>query len=506
MYTWYAKSDVCIAYLGDITHGQHELQSSEWFKRGWTLQELIAPDRVDFYDSQWKLLGDKKSLAALISERTRIPATVLSKKLDIQKCSIAQRLSWAAGRKTTEPEDRAYSLVGLFDISCVVQYGEGGDNAFLNLQKEIIKEFSDESIFAWRWPTNSVQDSTTSGLECHGMLASSPDWFEACGDFVPLSHASQFTYANGILSLNLPTRPHSLEAYLALLSVTNGKGRGQVGLLLARLSTEGEYIRVRDPNTLTTEEWNYSYKIREIAVRQRVTEVPQNFFQGFWLRQLYQRSSRRVEPTVSSKGWFDANDRIKLSPESYGTAGVVCMLTRKQAYGSRGWPRVCWLKFGFDESFNPVCMVANSLVREQSEIGLNPDLFHESLSLNDTGERDNLHIFREDWLSSREQIIPTENASRERFFVLKGHRTRRLFTHIKNIDLSIQISLSKLPLPSSMVNENPQQQQSVWTVDVVSEAIERKTAAERVKAWWIWTRCCLRHYLDCACRYHNLEI
>lgn len=148
MYQWYAQTDICIAYLGDITQGQHDFKSSEWFKRGWMLQELIAPIIMNFYDSQWTFLGCKIQLLSEISERTGIPPTVLTKELNIQKCSVAQRMSWAAGRETTEPEDRAYSLVGMFDITCVVQCGEGKSNAFLNSQKEIIKEYSDESIFA----------------------------------------------------------------------------------------------------------------------------------------------------------------------------------------------------------------------------------------------------------------------------------------------------------------------------------------------------------------------
>lgn len=58
MYRYYEKSGICIAYLVDVdidmTSPREDvamsLASSRWFTRGWTLQELIAPSAVDFYN------------------------------------------------------------------------------------------------------------------------------------------------------------------------------------------------------------------------------------------------------------------------------------------------------------------------------------------------------------------------------------------------------------------------------------------------------------------------
>jgi hypothetical protein len=50
--------------------------------------------------------------------------------------------------QTKRVEDRAYSLLGLFDISMPVIYGER-ENAFIRLQQHIIQKGKDESIFAW---------------------------------------------------------------------------------------------------------------------------------------------------------------------------------------------------------------------------------------------------------------------------------------------------------------------------------------------------------------------
>jgi hypothetical protein len=58
-------------------------------------------------------------------------------------------MSWAARKDTTRPEDGAYSLMGLFDVSMPILYGEGELNAFKGLQLEIMTKSFDQSIFAW---------------------------------------------------------------------------------------------------------------------------------------------------------------------------------------------------------------------------------------------------------------------------------------------------------------------------------------------------------------------
>lgn len=77
-------------------------------------------------------------MAAEISEITGIPADVLRFLKRPNEYSVPERMSWASKRQTTRPEDRAYCLMGLFDISLPVLYGEGGDSAFQRLQKEIM--------------------------------------------------------------------------------------------------------------------------------------------------------------------------------------------------------------------------------------------------------------------------------------------------------------------------------------------------------------------------------
>ena len=138
MYEWYKSAFVCLVYLHDCHYqGQFpEIDHCAWFTRGWTLQEMIAPSDVAFFDSQWRYIGTKSDLCETIARITQIDIEVLRGE-DPTRFSIAQRFSWAANRHTTKPEDRAYCLLGLFQVSLSMTYGEG-ERAFLRLQEKII--------------------------------------------------------------------------------------------------------------------------------------------------------------------------------------------------------------------------------------------------------------------------------------------------------------------------------------------------------------------------------
>ncbi|KAI9568213.1 heterokaryon incompatibility protein-domain-containing protein, partial [Boletus coccyginus] len=153
MFKWYGHAGTCLVYLDDVDHGDPHRQDSlfrkgRWFTRGWTLQELLASKRLVFFSKDWSFLGTKGSLLTLLSAITKIPVDALSHNSSFSSFSVAQRMSWAAGRQTTRIEDQAYSLMGLFDIFMPIIYGEGS-SAFRRLQLEIIQRSSDQTIFAW---------------------------------------------------------------------------------------------------------------------------------------------------------------------------------------------------------------------------------------------------------------------------------------------------------------------------------------------------------------------
>ncbi|KAH9912476.1 uncharacterized protein BXZ73DRAFT_56248, partial [Epithele typhae] len=148
MYRWYSLAQVCYAYLYDVDHAKTKFHDSEWFKRGWTLQELIAPPEVLFFDTDWKMIGSRYDLSDEIRSITNIDRAVLRQERQISDVCVAQRMSWAASRKTTREEDMAYCLIGIFGVHLSPLYGER-DHAFIRLQEAILAKIPDQSILAW---------------------------------------------------------------------------------------------------------------------------------------------------------------------------------------------------------------------------------------------------------------------------------------------------------------------------------------------------------------------
>ncbi|EJF58378.1 HET-domain-containing protein [Dichomitus squalens LYAD-421 SS1] len=154
MYDWYRSVAVCYAYLSDVPFGEKHragssrFRSSRWFKRGWTLQERIAPSALTFLSEDWKVIGTKGSLCDLVEDVTSIPEEALLHTKPLDLFSVAERFSWAATRQTTTTEDRAYSLLGIFAIHMPTLYGEG-ELAFQRLQEEVVQRIPDQSLFAW---------------------------------------------------------------------------------------------------------------------------------------------------------------------------------------------------------------------------------------------------------------------------------------------------------------------------------------------------------------------
>lgn len=54
MFLWYRQSVLAAVYLSDAS-GTGDLANAIWFKRGWTLQELLLPRTVLFYTRHWTL-------------------------------------------------------------------------------------------------------------------------------------------------------------------------------------------------------------------------------------------------------------------------------------------------------------------------------------------------------------------------------------------------------------------------------------------------------------------
>lgn len=191
MFTWYQDADICYVYLSDV-HEYSEIDSSRWFRRGWTLQELLAPQHIVFFDSNREELDTRSNMSPTISRITGIPRRALL--LDYSgEFSVAQVMSWAAERETTREEDIAYCLLGLLGVNMPLMYGEG-PRAFERLQQEYMKISTDHSLFSWRG----------SGAE-RGPFARTPTEFRQCKDFTAgKGHSLEFSMTNRGLRIDLP--------------------------------------------------------------------------------------------------------------------------------------------------------------------------------------------------------------------------------------------------------------------------------------------------------------
>ena len=150
MFRYYSLARICYGYLRDVAvvANERDLFGSNWFRRGWTLQELIASRFFVFLSSSWQVLGCKADFANILEQETDIPASVLRLEASHTAFSVAQRMSWFQDRQTTRLEDEAYCLLGIFDVHTPPLYGEGR-NAFRRLQEEIMRQSSDTTLFAW---------------------------------------------------------------------------------------------------------------------------------------------------------------------------------------------------------------------------------------------------------------------------------------------------------------------------------------------------------------------
>ncbi|KJA21734.1 hypothetical protein HYPSUDRAFT_41581 [Hypholoma sublateritium FD-334 SS-4] len=161
MYKWYQAAAVCITYLAD-TASLDAMHADKWFTRGWTLQELIASNSMRFYAADWKTIhsegplilpaeeNDKENRAILkqIQRATTISEEELRHPMRVP---ISRRMQWAVHRRVTREEDLVYSLMGIFDISMSIAYGEGAEHAFRRLVKKILHRSPDNVLDIANW-------------------------------------------------------------------------------------------------------------------------------------------------------------------------------------------------------------------------------------------------------------------------------------------------------------------------------------------------------------------
>lgn len=234
MFRWYTSARECYAFLDDVTLHPNDvdllqvLRRSDWFTRGWTLQELIAPKAVVFVSAEWTVIGRKsrkatddmrrgnrgaqsysvrgdwrsdqwypETMLAALHTLTRIPRDVLlDQRSHLHLQSVAEKMSWVGSRRTTRIEDQAYCVLGLFYITLAPLYGEGL-RAFDRLQAKIMERVSDETIFAWNLGSS----------ESWRVLAQRPEHFSQSAGIRQAIHFQRKPYAITNQGLRFEIRP-----------------------------------------------------------------------------------------------------------------------------------------------------------------------------------------------------------------------------------------------------------------------------------------------------------
>lgn len=382
MYRWYKASPVCYAFLSDVHANtdnrdvEQQIRSSVWFSRGWTLQELIAPQNVVFYDGEWEFLGTKQTLSHLLVLKTGIDEAILNGE-PLSRRSIAQRMSWASERITKCVEDNAYCLLGIFDVNMPLLYGER-EKAFLRLQEQIIKQSDDHTIFAWAIHRHDQP----------GLLADSPKAFQNCQYVRTMTSRkgrSPYSLTNRGLSIKLLATHFTTDTYIVRLDCADGLlpadagpiDEYRLGMFLRRLDEDDQYARVehegRTFKQLKASYWNpgASTLLRspgpvhqiEINVRQQSTETNatnrKDRINGF----------RIATPELLERHKSGTKDRFKVSAPAWNPQHGILSMQAGRDSGTVGFLDISpqdrkiqaiQLGFDFDFDFHPVCFVATA--------------------------------------------------------------------------------------------------------------------------------------------------
>ena len=344
MFQWYRRSKICYVFLTDLPAGtalEVGLPRCRWFTRGWTLQELIAPKNIDFYDQEWHYRGGKASLLHDLSSITGIRPTILDHGQPLSAILVAERMSWAASRQTSRVEDISYCLLGIFGVHMPMLYGEE-ENAFRRLQEEIIKSIPDISIFAWKFETGGLKRSDAYS----SVLTSSPSAFLGLGSVStsPMPVKDFRTSNQGIIlhSRVVLERIGHQRAFRYILHVYESGGGSDFGIRLRKLDT-GMLVR-EDPYHLIKIDWSCSHYsvLRPLCL---LTELPPNSSSSPWHINIVRHNVLQVQLPErlrfrDIRPWarWDDEDQIFFAPRraelGCWSAGIDGLLT--QWMGKRG--------------------------------------------------------------------------------------------------------------------------------------------------------------------------
>ncbi|KAK5660200.1 hypothetical protein OQA88_13671 [Cercophora sp. LCS_1] len=338
MFKWYLDAAVCFVYLSDVRPSEgfdRAFAASRWLKRGWTLQELIAPRHVEFYDASWNKRSSKAESIDFLLNCTGIDREVLENSANLSRIPVARRMSWASMRETTRVEDTAYCLMGIFDIHMPMIYGEGA-KAFMRLEEEIAKQSCDLSLFAWTRVLDDDIAGDSPPENFRGLFARSPREFYHSGtitrgqmgglmerDFSITNKGVRMETAlvrsvlaggDGILNLNVRQKPQA----------TITQTRGWIGVYLAK--TPLGYVRCQAHRLYTAGEDRRSVdKKTEIYIRKDIDAADQLALSTRFLRSIHLRGKPQGSslPEVMPMALWDPMRRLFIN-QAWGINVYAC--------------------------------------------------------------------------------------------------------------------------------------------------------------------------------------
>ena len=226
MYKWYRHSELTLVLLAHPSMSEKAnstlLEHNRWMFRAWTLQELLAPKDIRFYNRNWELHLDgchsnhktsPKIREVLQSAMNDVDITLDDFSLDT--LTVRDKLRLASTRKATVKVDIAYSLVGIFNSDIHVEYTREGEVALGLLLQEIVNRQGEATVLDWIGTPSTFNSSLPSDISVYKDDAYKPYKLPSIGndmvdqrvkalDNAPSLKEEMFSLYNLLSTLGLP--------------------------------------------------------------------------------------------------------------------------------------------------------------------------------------------------------------------------------------------------------------------------------------------------------------